>query len=189
VYGRGKKTNYEFYTNQKSNSKFTGKTMEFSQQYRAYIDMHDHKEKYEIILPVLSLHNLIIGTTYLDIGGSSTVNLIGSEDLKCSLKFTKRGWLSKDEYKVEGEVSRVTSSKKNELLYKIHGNWNSKIYVTPYEKGSLNNSKTELVFEKAPYPEKWEYMYGLSHFSLQLNYLPSWLKSVVAPTDTRRRPD
>ena len=32
-------------------------------------------------------------------------------------------------------------------------------------------------------------MYGLSHFSLQLNYFPKRLQKVVAPTDTRRRPD
>ena len=32
-------------------------------------------------------------------------------------------------------------------------------------------------------------MYGMSHFSLQLNYFPSWLHNVVPPTDTRRRPD
>ena len=32
-------------------------------------------------------------------------------------------------------------------------------------------------------------MYGLSHFSLQLNYFPKRLHNVVAPTDTRRRPD
>ena len=32
-------------------------------------------------------------------------------------------------------------------------------------------------------------MYGLSHFSLQLNYFPKRLQRLVAPTDTRRRPD
>ena len=32
-------------------------------------------------------------------------------------------------------------------------------------------------------------MYGMSHFSLQMNYFPSWLHNIVAPTDTRRRPD
>ena len=32
-------------------------------------------------------------------------------------------------------------------------------------------------------------MYGMSHFSLQMNYFPSWLHNKVAPTDTRRRPD
>jgi hypothetical protein len=54
------------------------------------------------------------------------------------LRFTKRGWLSKEEFKVEGEVVRKgpkSGKKKNddELLYKIHGNWNSKIYVTAYD--------------------------------------------------------
>ena len=32
-------------------------------------------------------------------------------------------------------------------------------------------------------------MYGMSHFSLQMNYFPTWLDSWIAPTDTRRRPD
>lgn len=32
-------------------------------------------------------------------------------------------------------------------------------------------------------------MYGMSHFSLQLNYFPKRLHNVVAPTDTRRRTD
>jgi hypothetical protein len=32
-------------------------------------------------------------------------------------------------------------------------------------------------------------MYGMSHFSIQLNYFPKRLHNVVAPTDTRRRPD
>lgn len=32
-------------------------------------------------------------------------------------------------------------------------------------------------------------MYGMTRFQLQLNYFPSFLHNVVAPTDTRRRPD
>lgn len=135
---------------------------------------------------------MIIGSPYIDIGGTSEVKLISEPQLSCSLRFTKRGWLSKEGFKVEGEVVRqgAKGNKKGELLYKIHGNWNAKIYVTKYEKsGKLDQSSQECVFEKNPYPERWSYMYGMSHFSLQLNYFPSWLKNTVAPTDTRRRPD
>jgi hypothetical protein len=32
-------------------------------------------------------------------------------------------------------------------------------------------------------------MYGMSHFSLQLNYFPKRLAKLIAPTDTRRRTD
>jgi hypothetical protein len=32
-------------------------------------------------------------------------------------------------------------------------------------------------------------MYGMSHFMLQLNYFPKQLRQLIAPTDTRWRPD
>lgn len=189
-YCRGRKTKYVLYNNQKTNTKFTGKSLDFHQQYRTYIEFGDLNEKYEIIAPTLSAHNLIIGTPYVDIGGTQTIKLLEQPDLSCKLSYTKRGWLSRDEFKVEGEVTRASGKKKGQPRYKIHGHWNSKIYVTAYnDQGKLDESTTECAFEKNEYPEKWSYMYGMSHFSLQLNYFPSWLKHEVAPTDTRRRPD
>lgn len=56
------------------------------------------------------------------------------------------------------------------------------------ENGKLVGAE-EQVWKKNPYPEQWESMYGMSHFSLQLNYFPRRLHNVVAPTDTRRRSD
>ena len=63
--------------------------------------------------------------------------------MKCELNFTRRGWLSKDEFKVEGDVFRVTNDKKakknkENSLFKVHGNWNSKIFVTQYKQGKLD---------------------------------------------------
>lgn len=189
-YCRGKKTNYTFWNNQLSKTKFTGKCVDVHHQYRNYVKLDDHNETFEIEMPIFSVHNLIIGTMYFDIGGTGNIKCLEDDSLKCQLRFTKRGWLSREEFKCEGEVVRTGGKKgNNELLYKIHGNWNSKILVTKFNNGKLDTSTTELVFEKNPYPEKWDYMYGLSHFALQLNYFPSWLNNVVAPTDTRRRPD
>ena len=48
IYCRGKKTNYVLSNLQKTNTKFTGKFMEFHQQYRTYIEFEDLKETYEI---------------------------------------------------------------------------------------------------------------------------------------------
>ena len=159
--------------------------MDFIQQYRTYIELQDHNEKYEISAPVFSAHNLIIGTPYVDLGGSSQIKLLERSDLDCQLRYTKRGWISKDECKVEGEVT-----KKGKKIFKIHGHWNSKVFITPYkENGKIDSSSEILVFEKNPYPERWDYMYGMSHFSLQLNYFPRRLEKVIPPTDTRRRPD
>jgi len=32
-------------------------------------------------------------------------------------------------------------------------------------------------------------MYGMTHYCMQLNYLPNTLKPYLAPTDSRLRPD
>jgi hypothetical protein len=121
---------------------------------------------------------LIIGTPYVDLGGTQTIRLLEQPDLTCKLTYTKRGWTSRGEFKVEGEVTRASGKKKGQPRYKIHGHWNSKIYVTAYnDQGKLDDSTTECAYEKNEYPEKWNYMYGMSHFSLQLNYFPSWLKN------------
>ena len=197
---RGKKANFTLWTNLLTKTKFQGRYMDCIQQFRSYIEYPEFKEKYEIEQPVLSVHNLIIGTPYVDIGGGMKVNLVqwgegvkgGSPVEYCAaVRFTKKGWFARDEYKVEGDVyHQPKGQKKPTMLWKIHGNWNTKIYVSPYgQDGKVDESRQELVFDKYPYPDKWDYQYGMSNYSMQLNYFPSWLDPHLPPTDTRRRPD
>lgn len=47
-YCRGLKQNWAIWTNHKTNSKFTGKYLEFYQQYRIYIELKDFGETYEV---------------------------------------------------------------------------------------------------------------------------------------------
>ena len=51
--------------------------------------------------------------------------------MRCELKYTKKGWLSKDVCKVEGDVIKYKdkNDKKGEKLYCIHGNWNQAIFI------------------------------------------------------------
>ena len=82
-------------------------------------------------------------------------------------------------------MSEVPSGKnkkgKERMLYKIHGHWSNKIFITKFlpdqfdKNGKVDESSTQCVFTKNPYPDKWDHMYGMSHFCLQLNYFPSWL--------------
>ena len=78
-------------------------------------------------------------------------------------------------------------------MYKIHGNWNNRVYIAKYPDDSYTQNakleEKELIFEKTAYPENWESQYGMSTFVMNLNYFPKQLHNVVAPTDTRRRPD
>ncbi len=68
-------------------------------------------------------------------------------------------------------------------MYTIEGNWNDKVCLVD-QKGVSTQ-----IWKKNPYPANSDSMYGMSHFSIQLNYFPKRLHNVVAPTDTRRRPD
>lgn len=196
-YARGRKSNYIYWNNTKTNTKFNGKGMDLYHQYRTYVDLPDYKERYEIQTPSMSLHNLIVGTMYLDIGGTLKSKILDQPNLACQIRFQKKGWISREEYKCEGEVyeTQPEKGKKGRMLYKIHGRWSSDIFITAFMpdqyaiNGKLDESTTQCFFSKNPYPEKWAYMYGMSHFSLQLNYFPSWLQKTVAPTDSRRRPD
>lgn len=72
--------NYTLFTNQKTNTKFNGKYLALPQEYRVYIDLHKFKERYELDLPVMSAHNLIIGRTYVDIGDTLTVRKVAYKD-------------------------------------------------------------------------------------------------------------
>lgn len=129
---------------------------------------------------MVSAHNLIIGTPYVDIGGKSVVRCTNREGDYCELEYHKRGWTSSSAFKVDGEIY----NNKKEVIYKLEGKWSDKV--------SLVNNKTglkEVIWTKNPYPDNWEFMYGMTRFGLQMNYLPNFLAKVIPPTDTRHRPD
>jgi len=55
-------------------------------------------EVYKLITPTFSVHNLIVGTPYIDIGGIMTVTKLvrGEPDIKFETQFFNRGWFNRD---------------------------------------------------------------------------------------------
>lgn len=108
--------------------------MDFHQQYRTYVELKDHRETYELMAPTLSIHNLIVGTPYIDIGGRFKCHILGQDNLKAEVRFHKRGWFSSENQKCEGEISEEMpgKSKKRRMLYKIHGQWSGEIFLTQF---------------------------------------------------------
>ena len=49
-----------------------------SQQFHSLVDFPDFGERYEVEFPTLSMHNLIIGTPYIDIGEQMKVHKANS---------------------------------------------------------------------------------------------------------------
>jgi hypothetical protein len=64
--------------------------------YRVYVHLDKFNETYELNLPILSLHNLVIGSMYVDIGETMTVVNLSKPNEKCEVKFERRGWFSSE---------------------------------------------------------------------------------------------
>lgn len=72
------------------------------------------------------------------------------------LHYTKKGWTGSG-FKVEGEIF----NSKDQVVYRLEGRWNKEV--------SLINAKTgdgEVIWTKSPYPDKVDFMYGMSHFMI-----------------------
>lgn len=87
-----------------------------------YVELEKYGEIYEIEQPPISVHNLIIGSLYIDIGGKSTIRNCNKEGEQCIFKYQTRGWTSSNAFKVDGEIY-----KGKDIIYKIGGKWNESI--------------------------------------------------------------
>jgi hypothetical protein len=126
-----------------------------------YLDLDHFKERYEIEMPVMSAHNLIIGRTYVDIGDTMTIRKVAYKDgvklpdkeETCVVNFTRGTFFTKQEFKVDGEVQQYDqASFKNKVVYQIHGNWNNAVFMRAVENGKPVGAE-EQVWKKNPYPE------------------------------------
>ncbi|KAF2085387.1 oxysterol-binding protein [Saccharata proteae CBS 121410] len=144
------------------------------------------------------------------ITGNPTVDNYGLMEIKnhttnetCILDFKPRGWKASSAYQVAGKV--LDSAGKTR--WSIGGRWNDKIYarLTPgydasAEPSGKEDAQARLTTSSVANPNQailvWEcharptgIPFNLTPFVLTLNALPDRLKPVLAPTDTRLRPD
>lgn len=138
------------------------------------------------------------------ITGNPTVDNYGLMEIKnwttgeiCQLNFKPRGWKASSAYQVAGKVLDASGH----VRWSIGGRWNDKIYarLTPgyededIEKGgshgkhSNDENKAFLVWQSHARPTGIPF--NLTPFVVTLNAIPDALRPVVAPTDTRLRPD
>ncbi|KAF2396010.1 hypothetical protein EJ06DRAFT_500898, partial [Trichodelitschia bisporula] len=150
------------------------------------------------------------------ITGNPTVDNYGVMEVKnwstgevCTIDFKPRGWKASSAFQVVGRVLDATGKPR----WTIGGHWNQKIYarLTPgYEDAALSPSSISAhgiaaaaARDKDPssHPPAQAFLvweaharptgipFNLTPFVLTLNALPSNLKPLLAPTDTRLRPD
>jgi len=93
---------FSFFGSNNTKSKFTGKSITFSQTGKNYVRLNKG-ELYSCEKPNMYACNLIIGTEYVDIGGKVLLTCEQTK-LTCAIEFQRKGWNAKTQYNVEGKV-------------------------------------------------------------------------------------
>ena len=111
-------------------NKFNGRYLTINETFRGSVELfigEDRSlESYEIVLPTLSVHNLVMGTMYLDLGEQLIVRNLNTREYAI-VEFQRRGWTTKekDYYKLEGKIyssaPEAQKEKKNQHFPTVGG--------------------------------------------------------------------
>ncbi|KAI7215563.1 hypothetical protein KC333_g5391 [Hortaea werneckii] len=185
---------WTYYGESAVKSKFYGKSFEFNPLGTWFLHLRT-PDGTEELYTWKKVTSSVVGI----ITGNPTVDNYGPMEVKnwttgevCYLDFKPRGWKASSAFQVTGRV--VDAQKRTR--WSVGGRWNDKIYAryTPgFEASAEPTSSSEgkdqafLIWEAHERPAGIPF--NITPFVVTLNDLPDRLKPLVAPTDSRLRPD
>lgn len=186
---------WDYYGESSVRSKFYGKSFEFNPLGTWFLHLRT-PEGEEELYTWKKVTSSVVGI----ITGNPTVDNYGPMEVKnwttgevCYLDFKAKGWKASSAYQVAGKVVDA----KGQTRWSIGGRWNDKIYarLTPGYEAPLDavageksgTNQAFLVWEAHPRPTGIPF--NLTPFVVTVNALPDRLRSYLAPTDSRLRPD
>jgi len=101
--------------------------------------------------------------------------------MKLELDFKRMGWTKKNWAVVEGSIPVRPGSDKNWI---ISGKWTEQMSAYNEETG-----ETLQIWKASELPPDSDQQYFFTDFAINLNHLPEEMKQIIAPTDSRFRPD
>jgi hypothetical protein len=189
---------WDYYGESAVKSKFYGKSFEFNPLGTWFLHLRPTNGAPEELYTWKKVTSSVVGI----ITGNPVVDNYGPMEIKnwttgevCYLDFKPRGWKASSAFQVAGKVVDA----QGKTRWSIGGRWNDKIYarLTPgYEAavdvpsaGGSATDKAFLVWEAHYRPPPGEIPFNVTPFVVTLNDLPDRLKPIIAPTDSRLRPD
>lgn len=144
-----------------------------------HIVLKKHNEHYLIGRPTTTVNNLILGTMYIEHVGTMSVKNCNN-GLECPVEFKAAGWGNAGKHECNGKVIR----NKKEELATMKGKWSESLTYR------LKGDKTDKPLWKAnPMPEKHDWQYFFTNFTMNLNNLPEAMKASLPRSDSRFRTD
>ncbi|KAI8932602.1 hypothetical protein NX059_010105 [Plenodomus lindquistii] len=197
AYAESKK--WDYYGESAVKSKFYGKSFDINPLGTWFLRLRPtsnggKEEMYTWKKVTSSVVGIITGNPVVDNYGPMEIRNHTTGEV-CHLEFKARGWKASSAFQVVGKVLDA----QGHVRWSVGGRWNDKIYArfTPgYEdadiekggsKSKHDDNKAFLVWQAHERPTGIPF--NLTPFVVTLNDIPDRLRPVVAPTDTRLRPD
>ncbi|GEM12824.1 oxysterol-binding protein, partial [Rhodotorula toruloides] len=140
----------------------------------------DNSETFHVRKPSSFVRNLVAGTKYLEVVGDLVVTT-DSSSAQATISFKEgSSWGgSSTRNKIDGKVVDADGK----LAVELVGRWDDAV-----DKKEGKNNFTRL-WQIADFPPNPERYYGFSSFAVTLNETTPLEEGLVAPTDSRLRPD
>lgn len=160
--------------------KFRGKYIEVTPTGVAHLTFADSDDHYTWTKAPTVVHNIVVGTPWVDQHGSMTITNHSTGDT-CTMKYHPYSiFASADKARlVEGKCMDKTGR----IVYQIDGNWDTQLAYAPAGNPAAATSIWAATGQVAG-----EGMYGLTKYAVTLNEL-SEVDQGCCPTDARFRPD
>lgn len=171
--------NFEFWANTMVKTSFKGQYVEVKPLGGAHVKLKKYKDHFVFFKATTSVNNIIIGKIYVDNYGEMVCENHTTGD-KGVLKLTQRGWGDKGAYEVNGYVKDKMGLEK----FKIEGRWDQNLTLT-----NLETKQKKIIWTKNKMPEKFDFQFFFTEYTINLNHINIELMKRIAPTDSRLRPD
>ena len=185
----GPKSGWSYWTEIQVTSKFRGKYLSVNPLGTVHLKFHASGNHYTWQKITTTVHNIIVGTIWVDQSGESVVQNHKTGD-HCKHKYYPYSYFSSE---TPRKVLGVVKDKQDVAHYLVTGTWDSHIdcakidsvVMTDPTKPQYKTKVPKRLWEKGILPKNASKMYYFSEFAMSLNEE----EVGIAPTDSRLRPD
>mmetsp|Transcript_4819 Transcript_4819/g.7496 ORF Transcript_4819/g.7496 Transcript_4819/m.7496 type:complete len:444 (+) Transcript_4819:134-1465(+) len=171
---------WEFNEVSSPRTKFYGNAIEIYTEGSREIRLKNRNERYTWTTPMSCVHNLIVGTTWIEHYGIISVSCDGSK-AKAEVDFKQCGWGGEGWHELEGSIF---DEEGNTKIF-IDGRWDESVIAQRVVK-DVEEGEPVVLWTADPKPES---SFKFSNFTLKLNGMTPEYEKVLPPTDSRLRPD
>lgn len=177
--GYAEGNNFEWWGDAQIKTAFKGTSLEVKAAGSCHVVMKPHGDHFIYKRPTTGVHNIIIGSMYVDNYGDMPFSNAKTGDTG-QLTLKKRGWGDKGAYEAEGWIKNKTGTVK----YNLVGKWNSHLTLID----AVTKQETR-IWNRNPLSDQAHLFYNFSTFAMNLNHLYEDLIPKLPATDCRFRPD